>query len=155
MPSAYAIAHLRTPQLNDDVLDYLERIQATLDPFGGRFLVHGAEVEVIEGTWPGTIVIIEFPGVDEAHRWYESRAYQEILPLRTDHIDGEAIIVERCRAWLRPSAPRRRGARQSADQRLRPLIPYVSTINARLGSMDTNDHSGELSGPPGAKSPRL
>ena len=46
MPSAYAIAHLRTPQLNDDVLDYLERIQATLDPFGGRFLVHGAEVEI-------------------------------------------------------------------------------------------------------------
>ena len=43
MPNAYAIAHLRTPQFNDDVLDYLERIQATLDPFGGRFLVHGAE----------------------------------------------------------------------------------------------------------------
>ena len=93
MPSAYAIAHLRTPQLNDDVLDYLERIQATLDPFGGRFLVHGAEVEVIEGTWPGTIVIVEFPGVDEAHGWYESPAYQAILPLRTDHIDGEVIIV--------------------------------------------------------------
>ena len=93
MPSAYAIAHLRTPQLNDDVLDYLERIQATLNPFGGRFLVHGAEVEVKEGAWPGTIVVIEFPGVDEAHRWYESRAYQEILPLRTDHIDGDAIIV--------------------------------------------------------------
>jgi len=93
MPNAYAIAHLRTPQFNDDVLDYLERIQATLDPFGGRFLVHGADVEVIEGTWPGTIVIIEFPGVDEAHGWYESPAYQAILPLRTDHIEGEAIIV--------------------------------------------------------------
>ena len=93
MPSAYAIAHLRTPQLNDDVLDYLERIQATLDPFGGRFLVHGAEVEVKEGPWPGTVVVIEFSGVDEARGWYESPAYQAILRLRTDHIDGEAIIV--------------------------------------------------------------
>ena len=38
--TAYAIAHLRNPNINDDVLDYIERIQDTLDPFGGRFLVH-------------------------------------------------------------------------------------------------------------------
>ena len=91
---AYALAHLRTPRPHADVLDYIDRIQSTLDPFGGRFLVHGAEVEVREGPWPGTVVIIEFPGVDEARAWYDSPAYQEILPLRTDHIDGEAIIVE-------------------------------------------------------------
>ena len=90
----YAIAHLRTPQINDDVLEYIERIQATLDPFGGKFLVHGATVDVIEGSWPGTIVIIEFPTTDDARAWYESPDYQAILPLRTNHIDGEAIIVD-------------------------------------------------------------
>ena len=93
MPAAYAIAHLRTPQINDDVLEYLERIQATLDPFGGRFVVHGARPDVIEGPWPGTVVVIQFPGLDEAHGWYRSPAYQAILPLRTDHIEGETIIV--------------------------------------------------------------
>ena len=93
MTTAYAIAHLRTPQINDDVLEYIERIQSTLDPFGGRFLVHGAEVEVREGPWPGTIVIIAFPDIEQARAWYESPAYQEILPLRTRHIEGEAIIV--------------------------------------------------------------
>ena len=93
MPAAYAIAHLRTPQINDDVLQYLDRIQATLDPHGGRFLVHGGHVEVKEGPWPGTIVVIEFPSVAEARAWYESPAYQEILHLRTDHIEGEAILV--------------------------------------------------------------
>jgi uncharacterized protein (DUF1330 family) len=92
--TAYAIAHLRTPQINDDVLEYLERIQATLDPHGGRFLVHGAQVEVKEGPWPGTIVVIGFPDLAAAHAWYASPAYQEILPLRTDHIDGSAIIVD-------------------------------------------------------------
>jgi Domain of unknown function (DUF1330) len=46
--SAFAIAHLRTPQLNDDVFEYLERIQATLDPYEGRFRVYEATVEVIE-----------------------------------------------------------------------------------------------------------
>lgn len=92
--TAYAIAHLRTPQINDDVLEYIERIQATLDPYSGRFLVHGATPEVIEGSWPGTIVIIQFPDVTQARAWYESPAYQEILPLRTNHIEGEAIIIE-------------------------------------------------------------
>lgn len=91
---AYALAHLRTPNLHPDVLEYIERIQTTLDPFGGRFLVHGAEVDAREGPWPGTVVIIEFPDVDAARGWYESPDYQEILPLRTDHIEGEAVIVE-------------------------------------------------------------
>ncbi|HET6773561.1 MAG TPA: DUF1330 domain-containing protein [Acidimicrobiales bacterium] len=92
--AAYALAHLRTPRINDDVLEYIERIQATLDPFGGRFLVHGAQVEVKEGPWPGTVVMVEFPGIDEARAWYDSPAYQAILPLRTNHIEGEAVIVD-------------------------------------------------------------
>ena len=41
MPSAYGIAHLKNPNLHADVLEYLERIQATLDPFDGHFIVHG------------------------------------------------------------------------------------------------------------------
>lgn len=93
MPNAYAIAHLRTPQFNDDVLEYMERIQSTLDPFGGQFVVHGGDVEVIEGKWPGTIVVIQFPDADSATGWYRSPDYQRILPMRTDHIEGDAIIV--------------------------------------------------------------
>jgi uncharacterized protein (DUF1330 family) len=92
--ATYGIAHLRTPRLNAEVFEYLERIQATLDPFSGRFIVHGGTVEVLEGSWPGTVVVIEFPGVDAARTWYESAAYQEILPLRTNHIDGDVILVE-------------------------------------------------------------
>jgi uncharacterized protein (DUF1330 family) len=94
MMTAYAIAHLRTPTGNPDVFEYLERIQSTMDPFGGRFLVHGPEVDVREGLWPGTIVILEFPDVERARTWYESPAYQAILPLRTRNIEGETIIVE-------------------------------------------------------------
>ena len=73
MPAAYAIAHLHDPQVDPDVLEYLERIQTTLDPFGGRFLVHGATVEVREGEWPGTVVVIAFPDVTAARDWYDSR----------------------------------------------------------------------------------
>ncbi|MFJ9685464.1 DUF1330 domain-containing protein [Streptomyces bacillaris] len=93
--TAYAIAHLRPADgpVHDEVLSYIERIQATMEPYGGRFLVHGAEVEVVEGEWPGALVLVAFPGVEEIRAWYASRAYQEILPLRTRHFDGDVVIV--------------------------------------------------------------
>ncbi|MFD8981774.1 DUF1330 domain-containing protein [Streptomyces sp. NPDC059564] len=92
--TAYAIAHIRPETMNDDILRYIEEIQTTMDPFGGRFLVHGKEVEVKEGPWPGTVVVIGFPDIERARAWYDSPAYQAILPLRTGHIAGEAILVE-------------------------------------------------------------
>jgi uncharacterized protein DUF1330 len=41
-----------------------------------------------------TIVILEFPTVEQARAWHESPSYREILPLRTEHIRGDTIIVE-------------------------------------------------------------
>ncbi|WP_341719292.1 DUF1330 domain-containing protein [Micromonospora sp. FIMYZ51] len=111
---AFALAHLHNPQVNEDILRYLGRIQATLEPFGGRFLAHGPEVTVLEGDWPGSLVILEFPDRDQALAWYESPAYQEILPLRTRHISGSAIIFDGVPPDYDPS--RRAAARaQSTD----------------------------------------
>ncbi len=92
--AAYALAHLRHVNPHPDVLEYMEKIQGTLDPFSGRFIVHGGAVEVREGTWPGNLVLIEFPDMAKARSWYESPAYQQILSLRTRHIEGDTILVE-------------------------------------------------------------
>ncbi|MGW4484575.1 DUF1330 domain-containing protein [Amycolatopsis sp. NPDC004368] len=93
--TAYAIAHLRQPGvIHPEVGEYLRRIQSTLDPFGGRFLVHGAQAQVVEGVWPGPIVVIGFPDLVQAGRWYDSPRYREILPLRTDHLVGDVVLVE-------------------------------------------------------------
>jgi uncharacterized protein (DUF1330 family) len=91
---AYALAHLRSIQMGPEIAEYLKKIDATLPPFGGRFIVHGAQVEVVEGEWPGHLVIIEFPDREHARDWYESPAYQEILPLRTEHSDSVTLIVD-------------------------------------------------------------
>ncbi|TMQ99890.1 DUF1330 domain-containing protein [Actinomadura soli] len=92
--TAYALAHLHPqPHLHDDVFTYMERIQATMDPFGGRFLVHGSAPEVKEGPLDGGYVLIEFPDIDKARAWYESDAYQAILPMRTGHMDGTAVFL--------------------------------------------------------------
>jgi uncharacterized protein (DUF1330 family) len=91
---AYAVAHMRQVTMGPAIVEYLERIDATLAPFGGRFLVHGGEVEVVEGTWPGHLIVIEFPSRAAADDWYRSAAYQDILALRTDNSHSDIVLVE-------------------------------------------------------------
>ena len=92
--SSFAVAHLRSITMGPDVADYLARIDATLEPYSGRFLVHGSTVETLEGTWTGDLVVVEFPDRDRARAWYASPAYQQIVRLRTDNSDGSVILVD-------------------------------------------------------------
>ncbi|WP_329145466.1 DUF1330 domain-containing protein [Streptomyces sp. NBC_01456] len=92
--TAYAIVHARKITMGPSIKEYLERIEATSQPFRGQFLVHGGDVEVVEGDWPGSVVVIAFPDLDLAHAWYASAAYQEILPLRTQNAEADMIFVQ-------------------------------------------------------------
>jgi len=92
--TAYAMAHLRSVDFGDAIVEYLRKIDDTLGPFGGRFLVHGTDPVVMEGEWPGHLVVIEFPDLARARGWYLSSAYREILPLRTENSDSAAILVD-------------------------------------------------------------
>ncbi|WP_063062861.1 DUF1330 domain-containing protein [Nocardia sienata] len=101
---AYAIAHLRAADPHPEIAEYIERIPATFEPFGGRFLVHATQHEVKEGRWPGSVVMIGFPGIAQARAWWDSAAYQEIAPLRSRHIDGDIILVDGVAADYDPAA---------------------------------------------------
>ena len=94
IPKAYAIAYLRDVDFGEEIIDYIQRIDETMAPYGGRFLVHGGELTPAEGTWDGDLVIIEFPDSSSARAWYDSPGYQAILPLRTEHSHSIACIVE-------------------------------------------------------------
>ncbi|MEZ0069371.1 uncharacterized protein (DUF1330 family) [Streptacidiphilus sp. MAP12-20] len=91
--TAYAMAHVHSVEFGPDIVQYLERIDTTLDPFGGRFLVHGGPVESLEGSWAGDVILIEFPDDAALRAWYGSPAYQELLPLRTRHMVADVMIV--------------------------------------------------------------
>jgi uncharacterized protein (DUF1330 family) len=91
---AYAIAQLNDVQLGPEIADYLLRIDASLEPFGGRFLIHGAEPDVVEPGWTGHIVVIAFADMASAKGWYESAAYQAILPLRTRNSISTAFLID-------------------------------------------------------------
>ena len=92
--TAYAIAHLQDAAPHPEIAEYIERVPATFEPYGGRFLVHGTQHEVKEGDWPGAVVMIGFPGIAEARAWWDSAAYREIAPLRSRHIKGDIILGE-------------------------------------------------------------
>jgi uncharacterized protein (DUF1330 family) len=92
--TAYGVALLEDVRMGPAIVEYLERIDATLEPHGGRFVVHGARPEMLEGSSPGTMVVIQFPDSAHAHAWYDSVAYREILALRTENSSSTVFIVD-------------------------------------------------------------
>ena len=101
--TAYVIAHLQEAAPHPEIAEYMERISGTFAPYGGRFLVHATRHEVMEGSWPGHVVMIGFPSLDQARVWWASPAYREIAPLRSRHIDGDIIVVDGVAAGYDPT----------------------------------------------------
>jgi uncharacterized protein (DUF1330 family) len=76
------------------IVEYLQRIDATLAPFGGRFIIHGDRPDVKEGNWAGDLIVIAFPDRMSADAWYASPAYQAIKHLRSENSDGEIFLID-------------------------------------------------------------
>lgn len=91
--SAYAIAHMQSITIGPWIVEYLERIDETLAPYSGRFLVHGDRADVREGDFSGDLILIEFPDRDHAVGWYESEAYRKIVSLRTTNTNGWVVFI--------------------------------------------------------------
>jgi uncharacterized protein (DUF1330 family) len=92
--SSYAVAHLHEVKMGEQIVEYLKRIDATLAPYCGHFVLHGGRYECLEGDWRGDLIAIEFPNRDMARAWYRSAAYQAILPLRTENSAGSVILID-------------------------------------------------------------
>jgi uncharacterized protein (DUF1330 family) len=92
--TAYAVGILQDVKMGPPIVEYLERIDATLAPYDGHFIVHGGDSEVLEGTSPGTLIVIEFPDRGAAEQWYQSPAYKEIVRLRTENSVGTVFLVD-------------------------------------------------------------
>jgi len=91
---AYAIAVIRETKFGPEIKEYLQRIDATLAPFSGKYLIHGGPYTQLEGSWSGDLVVIEFPTMEQAKDWYKSDAYAEIRLFRTKHTLGDVLLVQ-------------------------------------------------------------
>jgi uncharacterized protein (DUF1330 family) len=62
---------------------------------GGRFVVRGGELDVLEGDWdPARLVILEFPDLETARRWYDSERYREAKRLREGAATLRMVAVQ-------------------------------------------------------------
>ena len=94
--AAYVIVDLTvTDQPTMD--EYRKQVPATVARYGGRFLVRGGAHQTVEGDWkPNRVVVLEFPSMEQAKRWYDSEEYrapkaQRIRAGRTSMIMVEGV----------------------------------------------------------------
>jgi uncharacterized protein (DUF1330 family) len=95
-PKAYVVTEV---DLTGDMAafqrDYAAQAQATIEPFGGRYLVRGGRVAGIEGEPPKPrIVISVFDSFDEAEAWRRSPAYVKIAAVRHREAKSRQYIAE-------------------------------------------------------------
>ena len=91
---AYVIADVAVtdPQLMDE---YRKLVPATLAAYGGRFVVRGGAHQKVEGEWsPSRLVLIEFPSMEQARRWYDSEEYRAPKAMRIKAGRTNLVFVE-------------------------------------------------------------
>jgi uncharacterized protein (DUF1330 family) len=67
---------------------------AAIAEHGGRYLVRGGALEVLEGDWHPRLVLLEFDTLDTALRFYNSDAYQAAREIRLETATARVAAVE-------------------------------------------------------------
>jgi uncharacterized protein (DUF1330 family) len=92
--AAYVIANI---DVTDTAIydDYRRQVMATVEKYGGRFVVRGGAIDRLEGTWaPRRIIVLEFPTMEALKRWYHSEEYKPLIALRQKGAYGDLVAVE-------------------------------------------------------------
>ncbi len=75
--------------------EYRAGVLATVQRYGGRYLTVNGQCDQVEGTWkPAFPVIIEFPSLEQAHRWYNAPEYAKLKALRLAATRCNAVFID-------------------------------------------------------------
>jgi len=80
--SAYMIVDvdIRDPSKFED---YKRQVPALIARHGGEYIVRGGDLEVLEGDWiPTRLVIFRFPSLEAIHAFFDDPDYQRLKALR-------------------------------------------------------------------------
>ena len=92
---AYVLSEVEI--LDDEVADRYRTIAAaSIARYGGRYLVRGGTIDVLEGDLPSNkrVVVVEFPTMERARAWYTSAEYAEALELRQRALNRRLLLVD-------------------------------------------------------------
>jgi uncharacterized protein (DUF1330 family) len=74
---------------------YKAAAPAAIEAYGGRYVVRGGEMATLEGEWqPKRVVVVEFPDLAAAKRFYDSPEYQAAKALREGAAQLNMVAVE-------------------------------------------------------------
>jgi uncharacterized protein (DUF1330 family) len=92
--SAYVIGDIDVHD-SDAYADYAAGAPATVDAYGGRYIVRGGAPEVVEGEWPAKrIVVLEFPDRERAIAWIEGPEYAPLRAKRQACATARFVVVD-------------------------------------------------------------
>ena len=75
--------------------EYKRLATPTVSAYGGRYIVRGGPVEVREGGWsPSRLVVLEFPTMERARAWWDSPEYAPAKAVRQSCADTQLVITE-------------------------------------------------------------
>ena len=75
--------------------EYRRLAGASVAAYGGKFLVRGGRIEVLDGDWkPQRIIVIEFPGMEQAQQWRSSPEYGKACEIRDRAARTSMLLVE-------------------------------------------------------------
>lgn len=92
--SAYVVARIdeTDPQAFED---YRRAALPVVSQYGGRSLIRHDQFEQLEGAWaPKRLVIVEFPSLLVARRWYQSDEYQTPKAMRHASARTEMLLYK-------------------------------------------------------------
>jgi uncharacterized protein (DUF1330 family) len=74
--------------------EYRQKVAPLIAQFGGRYIVRGGEVRRLEGNLPvSRLVVLEFPSLDAAQRFYDSPEYQPLLKIRLASTKSDVVLA--------------------------------------------------------------
>ena len=73
---------------------YRVAVKPIVESFGGRYLTRGGEVRALEGAPMRRAVLIEFPSMADAVRFYDSAEYKPVLQMRLDCTTSRVTLVD-------------------------------------------------------------
>src|SRR5262245_57519986 len=92
--AAYVISdiEIHSPESYDE---YKRIAPASISAYGGRYLIRGGDVQILEGEWkPKRCVVLEFPSLEQAKAWWSSQEYAPAKALRQSAAETQMVVVE-------------------------------------------------------------
>lgn len=93
MPKGYIIGMV-TVNNPQGYTPYMNKTAELVSEYGGSYLVRGGSKTVVEGELDhDRMVVIEFPSIETAQKFYDDPRYVEVRKIRQDNSNGVVVQI--------------------------------------------------------------